>query len=89
MLIEAPKNSGDLRPFKDHVWINVKSKWRRQLTIKACNRVASWELLTHPQYSKIRALERFEKENMKGESVVFSFDPSLGEWIQLGDDFNV
>ena len=80
--MEAPENSGSLVPFQDHVLINLKGIWKCQITVKGCNRKACFELLTHPQYSKIHALLRHEKINFKGQKTYFLFDPLTNEWTR-------
>lgn len=52
------------------------------MTLKSCNRRACWELLTHPQYSRIHALLRHEKINFKGQKAYFLFDPLTNEWTK-------
>lgn len=81
MTLQPPKNAGELRPFKDHVWINLKGNWRIQKTVKNCNRQSSWDLLTHPKYSKIHLLQRSEFDNFKGEQVFYYFDANDMTWI--------
>lgn len=78
-----PEKSSDLIPFQDHVLLKLKDKWRIQLTIKNCNKKAAWDLLTHEKYSKIHALIRFEKINLKGQKKVFQFDPAEQNWLEL------
>jgi hypothetical protein len=81
-MLEAPENSGELIPFQDHVLLNINGKWRVQMTLKSCNRKACFELLTHPQYSKIHALLRHEKINFKGQKAYFLFDPLTETWTK-------
>ena len=76
-----PENSGELVPFQDHVLIYLKGVWKRQITIKGCNRRICWDLLTQEPMSKIHALERYSKVNLKGEKAVYKY--TNGTWEKL------
>lgn len=76
--MKPPKNSGELRTDKDHILINLGGKWKVQKTVRPCSRKSCWELLTHPQYSKIHILQRCEKINKQGSTVFYQWENS--EW---------
>jgi hypothetical protein len=78
--LTPPKHSGELRVDLDHVWINLRGTWKRQKTVRNCSRRACWDLLTHPTYSKIHALERKEKLNSK---IAKFYEFRNGEWLEI------
>ena len=57
---EIPQKSGDLRPFKDRVWIYLGEErgWRPQLSVQNCNKNIVWELLTASPQNLTHRLER-------------------------------
>ena len=55
-----PTRSGDLRPYKDRVFIYMgKNKgWIPQMSVLNCNKPRTWNLLTEEKNSSFHYLER-------------------------------
>lgn len=73
-----PPSAGDLQVTLDTIWIYI-SKWRPQISVKNCNKIQLWNLLTEERNSKFHLLER--KSDISGkEKNYFIYNFQTKEW---------